>query len=91
MQQFPFHKNPPFSTLMAIPRAMPWKMVEKSTLKSGSSPPEQRKKFRQLQFALRALPIDRKTEAELVLRDQTKRRPVETFTPEEFETFLGVV
>ena len=34
---------------------------------------------------LRAIPPDRKTEAELVEKDQTKRKPVETFTPEEFE------
>ena len=47
--------------------------------------------FRYAQIRLRALPRDRKTEAELVLRDQTKRKPVETFSPEEFETFLGVV
>ena len=26
-----------------------------------------------------------------MLRDQTKRKPVETFSPEEFQTFLGVV
>ena len=47
--------------------------------------------FRYAQIRLRALPRDRKTEAELVLKDQTKRTPVETFSPEEFETFLGVV
>jgi hypothetical protein len=47
--------------------------------------------FRYAQIRLRALPRDRKTEAELVLRDQTKRKPVETFGPEEFQTFLGVV
>jgi hypothetical protein len=47
--------------------------------------------FRYAQIRLRALPRDRKTEAELVLRDQTKLKPVETFSPEEFETFLGVV
>jgi hypothetical protein len=38
--------------------------------------------FRYAQIRLRALPRDRKTEAELVLRDQTKRKPVETFGPE---------
>jgi hypothetical protein len=47
--------------------------------------------FKYAQIRLRAIPIDRKTEAELVLRDQTKRKPVETFAPEEFETFLGAV
>jgi hypothetical protein len=47
--------------------------------------------FRYAQIRLRALHRDRKTEAELVLRDQTKRKPVETFSPEEFQTFLGVV
>jgi integrase len=47
--------------------------------------------FRYAQNRLRALPRDRKTEAELVEKDQTKRKPVETFTPEEFETFLGAV
>jgi integrase len=47
--------------------------------------------FRYAQIRLRALPRDRKTEAELVLRDQAKRKSVETFSPEEFETFLGVV
>ena len=47
--------------------------------------------FRYAQIRLRALPRDRKTEAELVLRDQTKRKPVETFSPQEFQTFLGVV
>ena len=26
-----------------------------------------------------------------MLRDQTKRKPVETFSPKEFQTFLGVV
>jgi hypothetical protein len=46
--------------------------------------------FRYAQIRLRALHRDRRTEAELVLRDQTKRKPVETFSPEEFETFLGV-
>jgi hypothetical protein len=47
--------------------------------------------FRYAQIRLRALHRDRKTEAELVLRDQTKRKPVETFSPKEFQTFLGVV
>ena len=47
--------------------------------------------FRYAQNRLRALPRDRKTEAELVEKDQTKRKPVETFTPEEFETFLTAV
>ena len=37
--------------------------------------------FRSAQIRLRALNRDRKTEAELVLRDQTKRKPVETFSP----------
>ena len=46
--------------------------------------------FRYVQIPLRALPRDRKTESELVLRDQTQRKPVEAFSPEEFETFLGV-
>jgi hypothetical protein len=46
--------------------------------------------FRYAQIRLRALHRDRKTEAELVLRDQTKRKPVETFSPNEFQTFLGV-
>ena len=46
---------------------------------------------RYAQNRLRAIPPDRKTEAELVEKDQTKRKPVETFTPEEFEAFLGVV
>jgi hypothetical protein len=40
--------------------------------------------FRHAQIRLRALPRDRKTEAELVLRDQTKGKPVETFSPNEF-------
>ena len=26
-----------------------------------------------------------------MLRDQTERKPVETFSPKEFQTFLGVV
>ena len=47
--------------------------------------------FRYAQTRLRALHRDRKTEAELVLRDQTKRKPVETFSPEEFEAFLRAV
>jgi hypothetical protein len=47
--------------------------------------------FRYAQIRLRALHRDRKTEAELVLRDQTKRKPVETVSPNEFQTFLGVV
>jgi hypothetical protein len=47
--------------------------------------------FRYAQIRLRALHRDRKTEAELVLRDQTKRKPVETFSPTEFQTFLRVV
>lgn len=47
--------------------------------------------FRYAQNRLRALPRDRKTEAELVEKDQTKRKPVETFSPEVFETFLGAV
>ena len=47
--------------------------------------------FRYAQNRLRALPRDRKTEAELVEKDQTKRKPVETFSPEEFESFLGAV
>jgi integrase len=47
--------------------------------------------FRYAQIRLRALHRDRKTEAELVLRDQTKRKPVETFSPEEFDAFLGTV
>jgi integrase len=47
--------------------------------------------FRYAQIRLRALHRDRKTEAELVLRDQTKRKPVETFSPKEFQTFLKVV
>jgi hypothetical protein len=47
--------------------------------------------FRYAQIRLRALHRDRKTEAELVLRDQTKRKPVETFSPKEFQTFLGAV
>jgi hypothetical protein len=37
--------------------------------------------FRYAQIRLRALNRDRKTEAELVLRDKTKRKPVETFSP----------
>jgi hypothetical protein len=36
--------------------------------------------FRYAQIRLRALHRDRKTEAELVLRDQTKRKPIETFS-----------
>jgi hypothetical protein len=36
---------------------------------------------RNAQIRLSALNRDRKTEAELVLRDQTKRKPVETFSP----------
>jgi hypothetical protein len=40
--------------------------------------------FRYAQIRLRALHRDLKTEAELVLRDQTKRKPVETFSPTEF-------
>ena len=47
--------------------------------------------FRYAQNRLRALPRDRKTEAELVEKDQTKRKPAETFSPEEFESFLGAV
>jgi hypothetical protein len=47
--------------------------------------------FKYAQIRLRTLHRDRKTEAELVLRDQTKRKPVETFSPNEFQTFLGVV
>ena len=47
--------------------------------------------FRYARTRLRALHRDRKTEAELVLRDQTKRKPVETFSPEEFEAFLRAV
>jgi hypothetical protein len=47
--------------------------------------------FRYTQNRLRALPRDRKTEAELVEKDQTKRKPVETFSPEEFEAFIGAV
>jgi hypothetical protein len=47
--------------------------------------------FRYAQIRLRALHRDRKTEAELVMRDQTKRKPVATFSPEEFESFLGAV
>jgi hypothetical protein len=46
--------------------------------------------FRYAQIRLRALHRDRKTEAELVLRDQTKRKRVETFSPNEFQT-LGMV
>jgi hypothetical protein len=45
--------------------------------------------FRYAQIRLRALHRDRKTEAELVLRDQTKRKPVETFSPKEFRKFDG--
>jgi hypothetical protein len=47
--------------------------------------------FKYAQIRLRALHRDRKTEAELVLRDQTKRKPVETFSPKEFQTFIAVV
>jgi hypothetical protein len=47
--------------------------------------------FRYAQIRLRALHRDRKTETEPVLRDQTKRKPVETFSPSEFQTFLGIV
>jgi len=47
--------------------------------------------FRYAQIRLRALHRDRKTEAELVMRDQTKREPVATFSPEEFASFLGAV
>jgi integrase len=47
--------------------------------------------FRYAQIRLRALHRDRRTEAELVMRDQTKRMPVATFSPEEFESFLGAV
>jgi integrase len=47
--------------------------------------------FRYAQNRLRALPRDRKTEAELVEKDQTKRKPAETFSPEEFESLLGAV
>src|SRR5260370_11507731 len=47
--------------------------------------------FRYAQIRLRAIHRDRKTEAELVLRDQTKRKPVATFSPEEFESFLGAL
>jgi hypothetical protein len=47
--------------------------------------------FKYAQIRLRALHRDQKTEAELVLRYQTKRKPVETFSPSEFQTFLGIV
>src|ERR1700736_2546016 len=46
---------------------------------------------RYAQIRLRALHRDRKSEPEPVLRDQTKRKPVETFSPNEFQTFLRVV
>ena len=47
--------------------------------------------FRYAQIRLRALHRDRKTEAGLVMRDQTKRKPVATFIPEQLESFLGAV
>jgi hypothetical protein len=48
-------------------------------------------RFRYAQIRLRTLHRDRKTEFELVLRDQTKRKPAETFSAQELQTFLGVV
>ena len=45
--------------------------------------------FRYAQGRLRVLPRDRKTEAEMVDKVKAKRKPAETFSPEEFETFLG--
>jgi hypothetical protein len=47
--------------------------------------------FRYAQVRLRALHRDRKTEAEFVMKDQEKSKSVETFSPQEFETFLGAV
>jgi hypothetical protein len=39
LQQFCFHQNPRFFTLMAISEGTPWKIAENRTLKRGSSPP----------------------------------------------------
>jgi hypothetical protein len=47
--------------------------------------------FRYAQARLSALPRDRKTEAEFVMKDQEKSKSVETFSPQEFEMFLGAV
>jgi hypothetical protein len=47
--------------------------------------------FRYSQARFRALPRERKTEPELVIRNETKRTSVATFSPEEFEAFLGAV
>jgi hypothetical protein len=47
--------------------------------------------FRYAQTRLSALHRDRKTEAEFVMKDQEKSKSVETFSPQEFETFLGAV
>jgi hypothetical protein len=45
LQQFPFHKNPRFSTLMEIPQGSTWKIAENRALKWGSSPPRAEEKF----------------------------------------------
>ena len=47
--------------------------------------------FRYAQNRLRALPRERKTEAELIERLKQKRTSVPTFAPEEFQLFLGAV
>jgi len=47
--------------------------------------------FRYAQNRLRALPRDRKTEAELVDKVKAKGKSIETFSPQEFEVFLGAV
>ena len=45
LQQFSFHKNPRFSTLLEIPPGISWKIAENRTLKEGSSPPRAFKLF----------------------------------------------
>ena len=47
--------------------------------------------FRYAQNRLRALPRDRKTEAELVDKVKAKGKSIETFSLQEFEVFLGAV
>jgi hypothetical protein len=47
--------------------------------------------FRYAQNRLRALPRDRKTEAELVDKVKAKGKSIETFSPQEFEVFLGAI
>ena len=47
--------------------------------------------FRYAQNRLRALPRDRKTEAELVDKVKAKGKSIETFSPQEFQVFLGAV